>query len=86
MAGDVVEIDKGGPKSYCGVAPYCSQVGMLANHDARVRLLEEGRAENTRTLQRIEDKLEGLVKWMMGALLSSLVCLAGSLLAFLLKK
>ena len=64
----------------CGLKPEVS-----ALHQ-RVFDLEAWQTRQNGTLQRLEDKLDSLRTWIMGALFTSLVALIGWILATALKK
>jgi hypothetical protein len=48
--------------------------------------LEAWQTRQNGTLQRLEDKLDSLRNWIMGAMFTSLVALIGWVLAMILKK
>jgi hypothetical protein len=48
--------------------------------------LEAWQTRQNGTLQRLEDKLDRLTSWIMGAMFTSLVALIGGTVAALLKK
>ncbi len=67
----------------------CSQVAQLSDHAARLRALEAVREEDTQGwrsgMTRIEDKLDRLNYWLMGALLTSCLSLVGLVITLLRK-
>ena len=55
----------------------------LANHEARIVGLERMNEERRASLLRIEDKLDGQTKWLMGVMASAILSLLATVFALL---
>ena len=65
---------------------FCPSAREISAQRQSIADLEAWQTRQNGTLQRLEDKLDSLRNWIMGAMFTSLVALIGWILAMLLKK
>lgn len=53
----------------------CSKIEQLATHTQAIADLQDWQARQNGTLQRLEDKIDGLRMWLMSALLGAILAI-----------
>jgi len=64
-------------------AAYCLMAPTIKEHAVAIDRMRE---DHSRSVEKLGDKIDGLKSWLMGALLSSLLCLLAAILTAIFRK
>jgi hypothetical protein len=70
----------------CKLADYCPMMSRISVQEQAVKDLESWQDRQNGTLQRLEDKLDSLRNWIMGALFTALAAAIAQVIVLLTKK